>query len=131
MSANTTVWGSTVCLAGRIARSSSGIQILVEIHILIRFFLLHCTYTDTLGTKIKSYEAHGWEVLDIAVFEDNSKFVSCGGDKTVFLWDVSTGQTIRRFMGHFSRVNTVDFNFDGSVIASGMAWSSSDYCMVG
>jgi mitogen-activated protein kinase organizer 1 len=36
------------------------------------------------GAKIKSYEAHGWEVLDIAVASDNAKLASVGGDKTVY-----------------------------------------------
>ena len=49
---------------------------------------------------IKSYEAHGWEVLDLAVSPENGKFASCGGDRTVFLWDVISGMTIRRFTGH-------------------------------
>ncbi|KAF9409198.1 vacuolar sorting protein VPS33/slp1 [Podila epigama] len=68
---------------------------------------------------IKSYEAHGWEVLDLAVSPENGKFASCGGDKTVFLWDVLSGMTIRRFSGHTQRVNAVDFNDEGTVIASG------------
>ena len=68
--------------------------------------------------QIKRYEAHGYDVLDIAVTDDNSRFASCGGDKTVFYWDVVTAQTIKRFIGHFSRVNAIDLNFDGSVIAS-------------
>ncbi|KAK9469707.1 WD40-repeat-containing domain protein [Lipomyces arxii] len=68
---------------------------------------------------IKSYNAHGYEVLDIAVAYDNKTFVSCGGDRTVFLWDVSTGSTISRFSGHMSRVNTVDFNSNASIVASG------------
>jgi WD40 repeat protein len=49
---------------------------------------------------IKTYEAHGWEIYDLAVSPENGKFASCGGDKTVFLWDVLTGLTIRRFSGH-------------------------------
>jgi mitogen-activated protein kinase organizer 1 len=35
------------------------------------------------------------------------------------LWDVATGKTIRRFIGHSHRVNAVDFNSDASVVASG------------
>jgi mitogen-activated protein kinase organizer 1 len=33
---------------------------------------------------------------------DNSRFASGGGDKSAFLWDVSTGKVIRRFQGHFN-----------------------------
>jgi mitogen-activated protein kinase organizer 1 len=57
---------------------------------------------------------------------DNSKFGSCGGDRSVFLWDVTTGQTIRRFAGHMGKVNTVDFNAESTVLVSGAfpIWSS-------
>ena len=75
-------------------------------------------WNPNTGMQIKRYEAHGYDVLDIAVTEDNSRFVSCGGDKTVFYWDVVTAQTVKRFIGHFSRVNAVALNLDGSVIAS-------------
>ncbi|OAQ31736.1 WD repeat domain-containing protein 83 [Linnemannia elongata AG-77] len=68
---------------------------------------------------IKTYEAHGWEVLDLAVSPENGKFASCGGDRTVFLWDVMSGMTIRRFTGHTQRINAVDFNEEGTVLASG------------
>lgn len=32
--------------------------------------------------------------------EDNAKFGSCGRDRAVFLWDVPTGNVIRKFEGH-------------------------------
>ena len=38
----------------------------------------------------------------------------------MFLWDVATARTLRRWTGHFSRVNCVGFGGeDGSVVASG------------
>lgn len=43
-----------------------------------------------------------------------------GGDKQVFLWDVATARTLRRFAGHFGQVNCVDFGGeDESVVVSG------------
>lgn len=48
-----------------------------------------------------------------------------GGDKTVFLWDVATAQTLRRFNGHSGRVEAVAFGGEGgegsgeSVVVSG------------
>lgn len=35
------------------------------------------------------------------------RFASCGGDRQVFLWDVSTGNIIRKFRGHDAYINTV------------------------
>ncbi len=35
------------------------------------------------------------------------RFASCGGDPQIFLWDVATGRTIRKFRGHDGVVNSV------------------------
>ncbi|KAI5365553.1 putative WD40/YVTN repeat-like-containing domain superfamily [Septoria linicola] len=72
------------------------------------------------GRLIQTYSAHGYEVLDLGVSEDNARFASGGGDKTVFLWDVATAQTLRRFTGHSARINCVAFGGEGdSVVISG------------
>ncbi|KAJ3217715.1 WD repeat-containing protein 83 [Dinochytrium kinnereticum] len=71
------------------------------------------------GLCIKTYAGHGWEVLDIDVTKDNTRFASVGGDRSVILWDVGTGNIIRRFSGHGARINAVAFNADGTVLVSG------------
>lgn len=76
---------------------------------------------------IKTYKgAHGYEVLDIAITKLNDKFATCGGDKSIFFWDVATGRTIARMRegganggGHTSRINTISLNKDDSVLFSG------------
>ena len=70
------------------------------------------------GRLIQTYAAHGYEVLSLAVAGDNARFVSAGGDRAVFLWDVATAQTLRRFSngGHSSRVNSVTFAGDGDAL---------------
>jgi mitogen-activated protein kinase organizer 1 len=77
---------------------------------------------------IQTYSAHGYEVLSISVASDNATFASCGGDRTVFLWDVTTAKTIRRFAGtngHTARINDVCFAGVGdSVLLSGSFDSS-------
>ncbi|KAI5461156.1 WD40-repeat-containing domain protein [Mariannaea sp. PMI_226] len=76
------------------------------------------------GRLIQTYAAHGYEVLSLAVAADNERFVSGGGDRAVFLWDVATAVTTRRFggnaQGHSARVNCVSFAGDGdSLVVSG------------
>ncbi len=79
------------------------------------------------GRLIQTYSAHGYEVLSLAVAADNARFASVGGDRTVFLWDVATAQTTRRFgssgsgqYGHSSRVNCVAFGgAEDSLVISG------------
>lgn len=56
--------------------------------------------------------------MDIAVAFDNGSFVSGGGDKQPFLWDVTTGVVVRKVRGHEQMINSVCFNSDASVFAS-------------
>ncbi|KAG6848789.1 hypothetical protein H0H93_013980 [Arthromyces matolae] len=72
------------------------------------------------GAEIKTFAAHGYEVLSISVAHDNAKFASSGGDRSIFLWDVATGVTTRRIAGHMGKIYTVEFNEDATVVASGM-----------
>ena len=60
---------------------------------------------------LKEYTGvHAREVRDATASRDNSRLVSCGGDRGVFVWDVKTGQTTRRFTGHDAfGVNCVKF----------------------
>lgn len=37
----------------------------------------------------------------------------------MFVWDVAAGETIKRFSGHMSKINVVEFNADATVVASG------------
>ncbi|KAK4565897.1 hypothetical protein LTR86_003746 [Recurvomyces mirabilis] len=77
-------------------------------------------FNPLTGKLIQKFSAHGYGVLDLAVADDNARFASVGGDKTVFLWDVATAQTLRRFQGHAGRVNAVAFGGEGdSVVVSG------------
>lgn len=77
-------------------------------------------FNPSRAALVQSYAAHGYEVLDISVSDDNARFVSGGGDKTVFLWDVATATTLRRFTGHAGRVEAVAFGGEGaSVVVSG------------
>ncbi|KAF7596552.1 hypothetical protein BBP40_000952 [Aspergillus hancockii] len=84
----------------------------------------HTTGITSIETTspIQKYEAHGYSVLDVAVAADNARFVSVGGDRQVFLWDVEQGGTIRRWSGHNARVEAVQFAGEGdSVVVSGSA----------
>jgi mitogen-activated protein kinase organizer 1 len=81
------------------------------------------THTIQPSKLIQTYTAHGYEVLDLAVSRDNARFASVGGDRSVFLWDVATAKTIRRFggnNGHTARINAVCFaGGEDAVLVSG------------
>ncbi|XP_064899864.1 WD repeat domain-containing protein 83, partial [Columba livia] len=71
------------------------------------------------GVALKSYQGHGYEVLDAAGSPDNSALCSGSADRTVALWDVATGRVLRKFRGHAGKVNCVRFNEEATVIVSG------------
>ncbi|KAG2327089.1 hypothetical protein Bca4012_036039 [Brassica carinata] len=52
-----------------------------------------------------------------SLFErDNAKFCSCGGDRQVYYWDVSTGRVIRKFRGQHGEVNVTKFSDSSAVV---------------
>lgn len=52
-------------------------------------------------------------------FKENDRFASCGGDKTFYIWDVMTGQILRKILAHNHRINCLALNPYQSVIISG------------
>lgn len=59
------------------------------------------------GKMIKAYSGvHTYEVLDVAIADDSSKFFSVGGDRDAYVTDVTTGKVLRKFIGHTRRINS-------------------------
>ena len=55
----------------------------------------------------------------IILYQFCCRFASCGGDRQVFLWDVSTGNVIRKFRGHDSAVNAVQYSPNYDILVTG------------
>ncbi|GAC96507.1 hypothetical protein PHSY_004087 [Pseudozyma hubeiensis SY62] len=73
-------------------------------------------------SPIQTYTEHNHAVLAIDVSGDNSRFVSAGEDRSIFVWDVASGSVVRRFSGHVGKVNDVRFagkDAEGSVVVAG------------
>jgi len=58
-------------------------------------------------------------VLGIDVTKDGKRFATSGDDKTVRLWDASTGQRVHSLRGHSDKVYAVAFAPNGKTLASG------------
>ncbi|KXS22482.1 guanine nucleotide binding protein beta subunit [Gonapodya prolifera JEL478] len=71
------------------------------------------------GKPYKSLRGHNHFVQDLAISSDGSFALSASWDKTIRLWDLSTGQTRGRFVGHTNDVLSVAFSADNRQIISG------------
>jgi WD40 repeat protein len=64
---------------------------------------------------------HVGEVLSVAYSPDGKTALSGSADTRLFLWDLSTGKTLRQFSGHSDWVQSVAFSPDGKTALSGSA----------
>ena len=61
---------------------------------------------------------HAYTVNDVSFSPDGKLLVSASADKTLKLWDASTGKEIKTLTGHTNGVNGISFSPDGKLLAS-------------
>ncbi len=71
------------------------------------------------GTLLTIYHGHHERVSAVAWSLDTTHIASGSWDKTVQIWDASTGNTLLTYRNHAGRVETVAWSPDGTRIASG------------
>jgi guanine nucleotide-binding protein subunit beta-2-like 1 protein len=67
----------------------------------------------------RSLRGHNHFVQDVVISSDGQFALSASWDKTLRLWDLTTGATTRRFVGHTNDVLSVSFSPDNRQIVSG------------
>ncbi|KAK3614744.1 hypothetical protein LTR22_027677 [Elasticomyces elasticus] len=67
---------------------------------------------------IQTLEGHSGGVRSVVFSADSSRLASASNDKTVKIWDASSGQCLRTLEGHSGAVISVVFSADSSRLAS-------------
>ena len=71
---------------------------------------------ETLGDVVSW---HAGSVTSVAINTDNQTLISGSGDRSVKVWNLSTGQLLHTLLGHQSSVTSVAISLDGKLLASG------------
>ncbi|KAK8792009.1 hypothetical protein WA158_005386 [Blastocystis sp. Blastoise] len=72
----------------------------------------------SFGTAVRSLHGHSHIVSDVAVSRDGKFALSSSWDKTLRLWNLTTGKTTKVFNGHTKDVLSVAFSPDNRHIVS-------------
>lgn len=89
----------------------------------------------SIGSAKTRLTGHNRAVNDVAVSSDGSYVVSGSCDKTLRLFDVNAGKSVRNFVGHTSDVFSVALSPDNRQIISGSrdhtikVWNAMGVCM--
>src|SRR5689334_2521690 len=67
---------------------------------------------------------HGSPVSAVAFAPDGKWLASAGWDKTIRLWDVTSGKELRQLIGHQGEIECLAVAPDGKLLASG-AWDKT------
>ncbi|KAL2885567.1 Vegetative incompatibility protein HET-E-1 [Ceratocystis lukuohia] len=68
---------------------------------------------------LRTLEGHGDAVNSVVFSNDGQRLASGSGDKTVKIWDATSGACLHTLAGHGYPVNSVVFSNDGQRLASG------------
>ncbi|ORY01188.1 WD40-repeat-containing domain protein [Clohesyomyces aquaticus] len=75
---------------------------------------------------LSTLEGHNSEVTSVAFSPDSARLVSGSSDKTVKIWDASSGACLQTLEGHSGEVASVGLSPDSTQLASG-SWDNTGH----
>ena len=79
------------------------------------------TMMDEWGACLQTLEGHSGVVRSVAFSHDSTRIASASDDRTVKIWDASSGKHLQTLEGHSDHVWSVAFSHDSTRIASASA----------
>jgi WD40 repeat protein len=73
---------------------------------------------DKWDACLQTLEDHSNCVSSVAFSHDWTRLVSVSYDKTIKIWDVSSGECLQTLKGHISDISSVAFSHDSTRLAS-------------
>jgi WD40 repeat protein len=80
-------------------------------------------YEAATSKTLRSFP-HG-TVTDVGFSRDGKRIVTSSRDRTVILWDTTTGEKLQTFQGHKDAVRSVDLSSDGARVATASSDSTA------
>jgi len=87
--------------------------------VLALIFAIAGSTVDAQKAELVIQSGHTSAVVSVVFSPDGKRFASGSVDRTIKLWDITTGQELKTFRGHTRAVNSVAFSPDGKTLASG------------
>ena len=81
---------------------------------------------EEYGFARRALRGHSHFVSDVVISSDGTFALSASWDSELRLWDIATGKTTRRFVGHEKDILSVAFSVDNRQIVSGKLSPSLD-----
>ncbi|KAG9186443.1 hypothetical protein G6011_09551 [Alternaria panax] len=74
--------------------------------------------SDGWSACLQTLEGHSSQVISVAFSHDSTRLASASDDRTVKIWDASSGACVQTLEGHSSQVSSVAFSHDSTRLAS-------------
>jgi WD40 repeat protein len=76
-------------------------------------------FNHIMDQSVMTLRGHSDEVYGIAISPDGKRIASCSEDKTIKIWDASTGAELMTLSGHEDSIWSISYSPDGKRIVSG------------
>lgn len=122
------LFGTSFCLSSSIKataqqtgrpRAMKSPILRIILAVCLSLFAEAAIYTRAQKAELVVQTGHTAQVHSVAVSPDGLTIASGSSDRTVKLWEATTGKLLRTLSGHTGRIFAVAFSTDSQIVASG------------